>query len=61
MAGESVECAGIINCDEDVFPLAVWAGVNGEKSGRAKSERRGQVDTTPHDESPFYCCRREKH
>lgn len=41
VGGGSVECAGIINCDGEVFSLAVWAGVNGEISGRARSERSG--------------------
>lgn len=36
--GACVECAGIINCDGEVFSLAISAGVNGEISGRARSD-----------------------
>lgn len=40
--GVCVERAGIITCDGEAFPvmfsLGIFAGVNGEISGRARSE-----------------------
>lgn len=70
--GVCVECAGIITCDGEasprlIFSLAIFAGVNGENSGRARSDwpachfgAQWENKTEKHDFNESVCSREEK-